>query len=320
MPHLLFVSLVAVALAWGAVVWRATIRDAQADLEFLPEGVLLEVEGRQVHAVTRGSGPDIVLIHGASGNARDFTFRLAGRLARTHRVIAFDRPGHGHSDALHREDKVWGHIGASPAEQAYVLRAAARMLGVERPIVLGHSYGASVALAWAIGDPGTVSGLVLVGGASMPWPGRLGAYYRILGSRLGGAVLPPLISAFITRERLLRATEAVFVPHKMADGYAEHVGAALAARRASLRANARQVMSLRPHIVEMQKSYPKLTLPVEIIHGVDDEIVPIDVHARPLSRALQNARLTEVDKVGHMPHHLAPDVVIDAVLRLSAIR
>ena len=45
-----------------------------------------------------GEGPDVVLIHGAFGSLRDFTFDLSDRLSERYRVIAFDRPGLGYTD------------------------------------------------------------------------------------------------------------------------------------------------------------------------------------------------------------------------------
>ena len=106
----------------------------------------IEVGKARVHAHVAGTGPDLVLIHGASGNVRDFTFALVGLLTARYRVIAFDRPGLGWSDDLGRD-------GLSPLVQADLLRAAAAQLGVRRPIVLGHSYGGAVAMAWALRDP-----------------------------------------------------------------------------------------------------------------------------------------------------------------------
>ena len=65
--------------------------------DYPPEGQILDVGGVPVHAVVRGTGPDVVLIHGASGNTRDFTFDLVDRLADTYRVIVMDRPGLGYT-------------------------------------------------------------------------------------------------------------------------------------------------------------------------------------------------------------------------------
>ena len=100
-----------------------------------------------------GSGPDLVLIHGAGGNLREFTFDLAGQLTDRYRVIAFDRPGHGWTDRLPGYGGLGSTKGESPMEQAALLQKAAAKLGVQRPIVVGHSYGGAVALAWGLSQP-----------------------------------------------------------------------------------------------------------------------------------------------------------------------
>ena len=88
-------------------------------------------------------------------------------------------------------------------------------------------------------------------------------------------------------------------------------------RRASLRANARQVNTLRPHVVEMSKRYPTLDLPVELVHGDTDDTVPLDIHSQPLSALLPDANLTVLPGIGHMPHHVAPEAVTAAIDRAA---
>lgn len=68
----------------------------------------------------------------------------------------------------------------------------------------------------------------------------------------------------------------------------------------------------------MEPNYPKLTLPVEIIHGSADTTVPIDIHAIPLSKRLPNAHLTVLDGIGHMPHHSNPDEIVAAIKRAAS--
>ena len=265
-----------------------------------------------VHAHVEGGGPDVILLHGASGNLRDFTFDLAGRLAHRFRVTAFDRPGLGHTDPLHDG-------GDSPAEQAAVLDLAAGTLGIDRAVVLGHSYGAAVAMAWALGHPARVAAVVVVAGATMPWPGSLGPWYRIAARRLGGAVVVPLVSTLTPRRVVDRSVAAIFAPQRVPKGYIEHIGIPLTLRRAgTLRATTRQVAGLKPHVTEMARSYPALALPVEIVHGTADALVPARVHARPMARLLPDATLTELSGIGHMPHHAAPEATVAAVIRAAA--
>jgi len=306
--------ILAVAALGGCAVLvdgRASQMEAKAETETPPAGQFIEVEGGRVHALVMGSGPDLVLIHGAGGNLRDFTMGFAQSLARDYRVIAFDRPGLGYSDPMLDE-------GVNVLAQVDRLRAAASVLGVTNPIVLGHSYGGAVALAWAMREPAGPRGLVLVAAASMPFPGGLGAWYHVTSSGLGAATLSPFITAFATDAQIDASVSGVFAPDPAPPGYADHVGARLTIRRDTMRGNARQVMGLKANLIAMEPNYPALTLPVEILHGTADTTVPARIHAIPLSDRLPNARLTLIEGAGHMPHHIHPDTLRAAIDRINA--
>lgn len=311
------------ALAGCAVLTdkQSSARVTAAERDFPPEGQFIDVDGRQVHAVVRGTGPDLVLLHGAGGNAREFTFDFMDRLTDRYRVIAFDRPGLGYTDRTSDEyDSAFTTQAEGPEEQAAMLQAAAAALGADRPIVLGHSYGGSVALAWALNHPDNTAGVVNLAGPSHPWPGDLGAYYKVNGSTLGGAIVPPLIAAFASDQRIEDAIEGIFTPQPVPEGYADHIGGPLTVRPASFRANARQVNTLRPHIVNMSARYATelADMPMEILHGDQDVTVPLTIHSIPLKAALPHATLTVLEGVGHMPHHTAQDDIIAAIDRIAA--
>ncbi|WP_265501705.1 alpha/beta fold hydrolase [Paracoccus beibuensis] len=289
---------------------RAAAREAAFEAQFPPTGQLLEVNGTTVHAHVEGSGPDLVLLHGASGNTRDFTFDLVDRLKDRYRVIAFDRPGLGWTDPIANN--------ANPIAQAELLRAAARQLDVHDPIVLGHSYGGAVALAWAMRAPADTAALVIVSGATEPWPGELTGWYAFVGSPVGNRIAPPLLTALTPVAVGERIMAGIFAPQPVPPGYADHIGVGLAARRETYRANARQITQLRPYLRSMAPAYPRLTLPVEIVHGAEDGVVPASIHAVPLARDLPNARLTILPGVGHMAHHADPAAVVAAIDRAAA--
>ncbi|MDU8911547.1 alpha/beta fold hydrolase [Aestuariicoccus sp. MJ-SS9] len=295
---------------------RIESREERAEDRFPPLGEFVEIDGTRIHALVEGSGPDLVLIHGASGNLRDFTFDLVDRLKGRYRVFAFDRPGLGYSDRTDPDyARPFNARAESPQEQAAILSRAAKELGAENPIVLGHSYGGSVAMAWGLDHP--AAALVILAGATMPWPGALGAQYTVLGTGFGGAVVPPVITAFAGSERIESAVGGIFAPQTPPEGYIDHVGAGLTLRRSSLRANARQVNSLRPHVVRMSSRYDGLTLPVELLHGALDDTVPLQIHSGPLAGLLPNANLTVLPGIGHMPHHAAPGETLAAIDRAA---
>jgi pimeloyl-ACP methyl ester carboxylesterase len=208
-------------------------------------------------------------------------------------------------------------LGESPQEQAALLQKAADQLGVENPIVLGHSFGGAVALAWGLQRPKDTAALVLVSAVSEPWPGGLGWLYNVSASRLGGALFVPAVTAFVPESVVQSSIEAIFAPQTAPEGYAEHIGTGLTLRRSASRANAQQVHQLRPHVVEMAAQYDRLTMPVEIIHGDADTIVPMHIHAEELIKDIPNGALTRLPGMGHMPHHADPQAVVDTIDRAA---
>jgi pimeloyl-ACP methyl ester carboxylesterase len=312
----LVVSLVAaVAFIGGASVYvnhRASAKEAAAEAAYPPSGQFVTINGTKVHYEIVGTGPDLILIHGALGNLRDMTFALRDKLTPNYRVIVFDRPGFGYSDPLPDGE-------VSLAAQAHILQTAAKQIGVKNPVVLGHSYGGAVVMSWAL-QPDILppSAIVLISAPTLPWPGTIDILYRVTGNPVGAAVVVPLLTAFVTNDYLHKSVTGIFVPATVPLGYEQFVGSGLTLRRNSLSTNGKQVNTLYDQVVAMAPLYPGLTLPVELVHGDLDKSVPLDVHARPLSKILPNATLSIVAGAGHMPHHSNPDAIIAAINRAAA--
>lgn len=311
MAKAVLVLVLITALVVVATLWRAARREAAAEQTFPPEGEIITVDGFAVHVVVRGQGPDLVLIHGSSGNTRDMTFNLVDQLADRFRVIVFDRPGLGYSDRLTPD-------GATISEQAAHLRAAAAQLGATRPIVMGQSLGGAVALAWAVDHPDDLAALVLVSAPSFEWSGGLSNYYKVLSNPVAGPMAAALVSAWVPDGYVRGEIESIFAPQTAPGGYAEYVGAGLTLRRASLRANALQRARLKPQITAMSARYDRIVAPVEIVHGTADDTVFADIHSERLAAVLGDAGLALLDGIGHMPHHVAQPDVVAAIDRAAA--
>src|SRR5690349_18419793 len=152
---------VAAAMA-GMALWN-TYRARKVEREHPPRERFVTVDGVRLHYLERGGGRPVVFLHGNVVTAEDF--ELSGLLdlaaERQCHVVAFDRPGFGYSDRP--PGAMW-----PPARQADLLRQAFTRLGIERPIIVGHSWGTLVALALALDHPDAVSGLVLLSGYYHP--------------------------------------------------------------------------------------------------------------------------------------------------------
>ncbi|WP_223861852.1 alpha/beta fold hydrolase, partial [Geminicoccus harenae] len=141
----------AAALAMAAL--YNIYRSRQVERQHPPAGRFIDVDGVRLHYLERGEGTPVVLLHGNVVTAEDWI--LSGvfeRLAERHRVIAFDRPGYGYS--ARPQGSPW-----TAAAQADLLGRALTCLGIEHPIVVGHSWGTNVALALALAEPTAVRGL-----------------------------------------------------------------------------------------------------------------------------------------------------------------
>ncbi|GGE26865.1 hydrolase or acyltransferase (alpha/beta hydrolase) [Primorskyibacter flagellatus] len=304
------VLLVVLATFVTATGWLALNRQAAGMAAYPPEGQFVQVGGHDVHYVQRGTGPDLVLIHGASGNTRDFTFSLVDRLTDRYRVTVFDRPGLGYTPRLAPRD-------VTLAQQADLLVGAARALGVENPVVLGQSFGGAVAMTWAVEHPDYVAAVVDVSGATYPWPGELNRLYATMARPVIGPALAWMIGAWVSDRYIERSIEGVFAPQNAPSGYADDIGAPLVIRPHSLMANAQQRTDLREELRALSPRYPALTLPIEIVHGTADDTVSLQIHSEALARDVASAHLTPLPGIGHMPHHVAQDEVIAAIDRAA---
>ncbi len=294
-----------------AFVWlQAHKHERQAEAEFPPLGQFLQIDGHQVHAMIMGDGPDLVLLHGSGGNLRDFTLDIAPKLATSYRVIMFDRPGHGYTDRV-------TDTGTTIKEQAHLLAEAARQLGAEKPIVLGHSFGGSVALAWAAHEPESIAALIPLAAPSNPWSSDLPFFYKVTSHPFIAPIVNPVIAGLVPETRVETGVASVFSPNAVPAGYLDHFGAGLTLRRDSLRANALQRRNLLGEIKALVPFYSKIDVPTEIVHGEIDLTVGLSIHSELLVDQIKGATLTRLKDVAHMPHHAAPDEVISAVHRVA---
>ena len=297
---------VLVALFAIGAYFLAMYKSAQAVKKFPITGQLIEIKGTKIHAAVMGAGPDLVMIHGSSGNLRDFTTSLASRLAKTYRVILIDRPGLGHSDSFDAK-------GETLRDQALVLRDVSRQLGAKKPLVLGHSFGGAVALAWALHAPKDISALILLSAPSHPWDTGLSVYYKIMSAPFFGNCASRFVCAFAPERTIQTNLKETFFPQAIPDGYRDRLGLELYLQPKVMLANARQRRNLKKQIREMTPLYPKISVPTEIVHGTSDNIVPIEIHAKLLAKDLPNSNLTELKGIGHMPHHWSQDAVCKAI-------
>jgi len=278
-----------------------------------PLGRLVEIDGGLIHVVEgspegseRGA---VVLLHGASGNQADMTLALQAPLvALGFRVLSIDRPGHGWSS------RISGRRAASPSRQARLVRAALAQMGVAGAIVVGHSFAGVVALAMALEAAEFTRALVLVAPVSHPWPGGVDWRYR-LSARAGvGWAFRQFIVLPIGLLLLPSGVRSVFEPNETPADYQRATGLALMLRPKQYKANAEDVVDLKPYVIEQARRYGEIKAPTEIVTGDRDGVVYTHIHSIGCARDIGEAVLTTLSGVGHAPHHSATQAVIAAIL------
>jgi pimeloyl-ACP methyl ester carboxylesterase len=301
----------AVGVAGGLVAFTALgARDARRRVP--ADGRFVDVDGARLHYVDMGSGPPIVLIHGLGGQLRNFTYALTERLVKDHRVIVVDRPGSGYSTFV-------GTGGRGLHAQAAIIGRFLRALGVDRPLLAGHSLGGAIALAVATSEPALLGGVALIAPLTQPVDGVPPVFkplYNPSAARRGliaWTVAMPL-------GKLSRATRLamVFGPDPVPDDFGERGGALLGGQPSAFVAASTEVTEGTGELKEVAADYSRITLPVGILFGRGDLILSPDLHGTRTAAQIPGAELRLIDG-GHMIPVTAPDAV-DGWLREQATR
>lgn len=305
--------LTAAAAAVSTALWVES-RSRQAERKHPAPGKYTYVDGVRLHYVMRGEGKPVVLLHGNSVTQGDFQASgLLDRLARNHCVIAFDRPGYGHSDRP--RGMPW-----TPRAQAHLLRRALAGLGIDRAAVVGHSLGTQVAIAMALDHPALVGSLVLVGGFYYP-TFRLDSW---LAAPSGWPVVGDLLrytgTALAARASLDAMIRAIFAPNEVPRAFFRAVPRELLLRPLQLRSHAEDGRFMVPQARALAQRYRELRIPVTLIAGERDKVVDPTAHSRRLHAELARSNLVMVPSAGHMAHYFAHDEIVQAVDQVQRVR
>jgi pimeloyl-ACP methyl ester carboxylesterase len=279
--------------------------DEQAAFQFIT------VDDTRLRYLDTGTGTPVVLLHGNGSMIEDFL--SSGVMdAPDHRFIAFDRPGFGHSDRP--RDRVW-----SPWEQARLFLRASARLGVERPIVVGHSWGSLVALAMALRSPDDVAGLVLLSGYYYPIP-RAESPVGAGAFPFTRVVLHHTVTPFMRRLLAPGTVRRVFAPCAVPDRFKQAYPLPLALRASQMRSVDEEAAMLLESAKALCPHYEKIGVPVHIIAGSQDQIVDTEAHSVRLHEELAFSTLQRVPACGHMVHHAASEDVLAAIAALARLQ
>ncbi len=270
-----------------------------------PKGRFVTVQGVRLHYLEQGSGPALVLLHGIGSMIEDFqSSGLIELAAKKYRVIAFDRPGFGHSNRP--RGKMW-----TPETQAEAIRAALVKIGVSECLILGHSWGTLVAVALAVRYPHQAKALILVSGYYYPTARADVVLFSPPAVPIIGPILRYTVSPFLSRlmwPLLLRKSfRPAAVPAKF-KAFPEE----MAVRPSQLRASAAEAALMIPAAYRLQKGYRGLRLPVVLAAGAGDKLVESEQSAK-LHGDIPQSALRIVSGAGHMVHQTATAEVMTGI-------
>jgi pimeloyl-ACP methyl ester carboxylesterase len=296
------ISLLCLSLLWLA--GCAQLPRAYTPPELEPAYFLYDNKIRIYYQDT-GRGEPLVLLHGFGETSLTWSF-ITPELARRHRVIAVDLKGAGYSDK-----PADGHYRL--ADQAAIVRALAKHLGLKRVTLVGHSMGGLVALMaalqWQEAERNPLARLVLLdsAGLSTRLP-RLISMLRlvVIGPLMLHLANPDLLARQVLGKNYLDPAQ---VPEALVQAYADAMRSP-GARRAMI-AMTRQLIP--EDAATLATRYAALTVPVLLVHCVHDRVIPFS-QAERLQRALPNARLAPLDGCGHSPQEETPATTVRAIL------
>lgn len=276
-----------------------------------PAGQFITVDGVRLHYVVAGEGPPVLLVHGASSNLQEFTSSLLPELARRHRVIAFDRPGFGHSQ------RPSGPGWLDPRQQAELLLKAGEQLGLRQPLLVGHSWGGAVVMAALVHLPERIRGGVLLGGVAGHWAGPLSWTYSVGDLPVLGRLFAWLLVYPLGQFLVEQGSQEVLAPDPLPSGHVERTAVKLALRPSQFLVNVQDTLRLNEFMQLLSRDYDRIRQPLLIIHGERDVLVPFWNHGRRVLPVVPHSELVLLPATGHAPHHTRTDEVAAAIDRFS---
>jgi len=303
--------LLGVGAALAGMALFVQYRTKQVEQENPPAGKFVEVDGIRVHYVERGQGQPVVLLHGNGMYTQELeSSGLVDLAAEKYRVIALDRPGYGYSDRP--RDTNW-----DPVEQAQFLYRVLQQIGVEQPVVVGHSWGTLVAVALGLEHPEYVRSLVLLSGYYYPTPRVDVPLLSAPAIPVVGDLMRYTISPLLGRMLWPAFIRKLFTPAKTSETFKDGYPVWMSLRPSQLRATTEEIALMIPSAAKLSTRYRELTMPVKIMAGTSDLHVLPELHSQRLHEEVPGSELILVSEVGHMIQHTVPHQVLFVIDRAA---
>ena len=261
------------------------------------------VKPHRWHVQEAGTGPTILLIHGAGGATQSFR-KLFPLLTPHFHTVMMDLPGQGFTQLGAQRrcglEAMTEDLGALIAHERWV-----------PDLLVGHSAGGAIALSLAAAGLRPACGIVTINAALGNFEGLAGWLFPAMAKALAMTPLAAQVfAATMTAGRvrqLIRGTGSVI----------DAEGEALYLRLASDRAHVDATLSMMAQwtLDRLNRQLPQIDLPVHLIVGARDTAVPPDISGTA-SRSLAQASLTRLANLGHLAHEEDADAVA-AIIRAA---
>jgi pimeloyl-ACP methyl ester carboxylesterase len=300
-------AILAVAVLVAFTAWTAQ----QVEKHMPPAGRFIDVDGARIHYVDEGAGPVLLLIHGLSGQLHNFTHSLLAPLSQDFRVVILDRPGSGYSTRP-------AGTPAAVVAQARLISRFCEELGLDRPLVVGHSLGGAIALALAMNHPEHVGGLALVAPATQR-PDRVPAPFdrMLIASPRLRRVIAWTVATPMSIRNSARTLEVLFGPEPVPPDFAVRGGGLLSLRPVSFYGASTDLVASHGDLDVVPPQYESLTMPVGVLFGTADRVLDPDVHGRAFAAQVAGAELELIEGGGHMIPVTAADRTVAFIARMA---
>lgn len=284
----------------------------QVEAQFPPNGQFVIVEEIKLHYINKGSGKPIVFLHGGILTGHDFEKVVEMAAEQGYHAISFDRPGYGHSERPQNEE-------VTPIVQARLIHGALKQLGIEKPIIIGHSWSGTMVLSYALSYPDEISGIVTLGAAMYKegYPAENGDPISTLVTTpiIGDIMLNTLLKSPLGTALTENTLKATFSPEPVPSGYREATFA-FWLRPSQFKSNREDILAFSPTAAKISNRYKEIKSPMVILVGKDDPFGTKE-QAHRLKEAIPHAKLMVLPNVAHMIPQNHPQLVMDAINRLN---
>jgi pimeloyl-ACP methyl ester carboxylesterase len=274
-------------------------------------GKFVEIDGNRIHYAEEGEGRPIVFVHGLGAQLHHFRHTLFGRFGSGYRLIALDRPGSGYSV------RASGATGRLP-EQAAAVRRFIEALGLERPLIVGHSLGGAIALTLAVEHPKAISGIALLSPLTH-LEARIRQRFDLLyiPSRLVRGVLAHTVAIPASLRYAEPTMRFIFAPQAVPQDYMIGGGGWLGLRPAHFFATSTDAVAVEQDLGRIEQRYGEIAMPAGILFGSADRVIGEALHGEPMLDKIQGLDFERIEGLGHMAQFVDAGRVVAFIERIA---